>query len=211
MSELSNIHSLHRKSFQEFHRWFLEASPFPRLCALQGRLPQNSKQCCSLSSSQSLLHITRALGPVWSFPQDPSGAEVFFKWSQQRDFSLHALWWCLTSLCILQTKCCALCQVKEVWLGKNCSCKASLLNLSLSAWQSLPCLLHFLTSDSMCQGRNRPLEKEPISPYLWGMPLLALDISAHSVGSLIYQVPSFLCALGFFSQLRRWENGEKEQ
>lgn len=117
---------------------------------------------------------------------------------------------CLLLLCMLQTKCCALCQVKEEWLGKNWSCKASLLSVTLSAWQSLPCLLDFLTGDSMSQGRNRPLEKEHISSYLWVMPLPFPDVSAHLVQSLIYQVPSFLCALGFLSQLRRWENGEKE-
>lgn len=208
MSKLSNIHSLHRKGFHVLHRWFLQASPFHKLCALQGKLPQNSKQCCGLS--QSLLHITRALGPVWSFPQDPAGADVFFKQSQQRGFPLHALWWCLILLCVLQTKCCALCQIKEEWLGKNWSCKASLLSVTQSAWQSLPCLLDFPTADSVGQGRNRPLEKEHISPDLWVMPLLAPDVSARSVGSLGYQVPSFLCALGFFSHLRMWENGERE-
>lgn len=97
-----------------------------------------SKQCCSLSSSQSFLYITRALGPVWSFPQDPAGADVFFKQSQQRDFSLHALWWCLTLLCILQTKCCALCQRGVTWEKLELQSFSSVCNSISLTESSLP-------------------------------------------------------------------------
>lgn len=54
----------------------------------------------------------------------------------------------------------------------------------------------------MGQGRNRPLDKEHMSPFLWLLSELAPDASVRSVGSLIYVVPSFLCTLGFFSQVR---------
>lgn len=82
--------------------------------------------------------------------------------------------------------------------------------MTQSAQQGLACLLDFPTGGPMGQGRNRPLDKEHISPFLWRLPELAPDASVRSVGFLIYEVPSFLHALGFFSQLRRWEKGEKE-
>lgn len=64
--------------------------------------------------------------------------------------------------------------------------------MTKSAWQGLPCLLDLPTGGAIGQGRNRPLDNEHIS-FFWLLPELAPDGSVHSVVSLIYEVPSFLC------------------
>jgi len=106
---------------------------------------------------------------------------------------------CLTLLCILQTKRHALWQVKEGWLGECQSCfsqgfssETSFPSATQSARQGLTCLLDFHTGGPMDQGRNKLLDKEHISPFLWLLPECGPDVAGRSVGSLSYEMPSLL-------------------
>lgn len=123
------------------------------------------------------LHITRALSPVWSFPQDPAGADVFSKQRQERDFPLHALWWCLILLFVLQTNCCALCQGRVVrekleLQGFSCECDSiSLSRVSAASW-TFPLVIPWV------KAWTNPW-KRSTSPLISGWCLYLLLMSLH--------------------------------
>lgn len=76
--------------------------------------------------------------------------------------------------------------------------------MTQSVQHGLPSYFDFPTGGPM--GRNRLLDKEHISPFLWLLPELVSDVSVHSVGSLIIEVYIPVCP-GFFLSSKEMKEG----